>query len=149
MSRNRAAAIVIHDDKLLVMYRKKEQEYFTFPGGGVEVGETNEQAVVREVSEETSLTVEVQKLVYELHYDNGDIHYFFLCKYLSGVPSVRPGTNEYVDNEQGGNIHIPQWLSLSDLSTTTLYPFEVRDRLTRDLQQGLSDAVILSLKAFK
>ena len=39
-SRIRAAGIVLHNDALLVMYRRKySDEYYMFPGGGVEVGE--------------------------------------------------------------------------------------------------------------
>lgn len=142
MPRNRAAAIVIHGNKLLVMYRKNDREYYTFPGGGIENSETNEQATVREIKEETSLDVQVEKLVYELHHNNGDIHYYFLCHYLRGELAVQSGTNEYTDNQLGRDIHNPQWLSLRDVPKTILYPFEVRDRLIIDRTQGFSNRVV-------
>lgn len=142
MPRPRAAAIVIHDNKLLVMYRKNDQEYYTFPGGGIESGETNEEAVIREVKEEASLDVEVEKLVYELHHDNGDIHYYFLCRYLKGEVAVQPGTNEYEDNVLGNDIHQPQWLPFQDISEAVLYPFEVKNRLIIDRMRGFSNQVV-------
>lgn len=142
MPRNRAAAIVIHGNKLLVMYRKNDREYYTFPGGGIENSETNEQATVREIKEETSLDVQVEKLVYELHHNNGDIHYYFLCHYPRGELTVQSGTNEYTDNQLGRDIHNPQWLSLRDVPKTILYPFEVRDRLIIDRTQGFSNRVV-------
>lgn len=142
MPRNRAVAVVLHDNQLLVMYRKNDQEYYTFPGGGIEDGETNEQATIREIKEETSVDIEVGELLYELHHDNGDVHYYFLCKYLGGELAIQPGTNEYIDNEQGQDIHQPQWLLLQDLSKSTLYPLEVRDRLAMDTEKGFSDHTI-------
>jgi 8-oxo-dGTP diphosphatase len=52
----RAAALIIKEDKILLMHRKKEgREYWVFPGGSVEEGETPEEAVIREIMEELSL----------------------------------------------------------------------------------------------
>jgi len=141
MSRNRAVAIVIHDGRLLVMFRKNESEYHTFPGGGIENDETNEQAAMREVYEETSLKVEVDRLIYQLHHKNGDIHYYFLCRYIDGTPAVQPGTNEYEDNQLGIDIHTPQWLPLGGISKVNLYPLEVRNRLVQDVETGFKEDV--------
>lgn len=105
---NRAATIVIHNNELLVMFRKNQEKYYTFPGGGVESGETNEQAVTREIYEETSIRVSVSKLVYELRHSNGDVHYYFLCRYIDGTPRVQPGANEYEDNKLGRDVHLPR-----------------------------------------
>ncbi len=142
MPRHRAAAIVIHNDQLLVIFRKNTQEYFVFPGGGIERSETSEQAIIREIQEETSLEIRVDRQVYELHHDNGDIHYYFLCRYVSSVPAIRAGTNEFRSNQRGDNTFIPRWEPLQKLPTITLYPTEVRDRLLSDLIQGFSDQVV-------
>ncbi len=149
MPRNRAVGVTIHNNQLLVMLRKHDgRQYYTFPGGGVEPGETNEQATRRELYEETSVDITIQRPVYELRHDNGDIHYYFLCRYVSGKPEVQPSTNEYLENQVGKNLHIPQWLPLVDLATATVYPLDVRDRLVRDIAQGFSqDIVQFNLKA--
>jgi 8-oxo-dGTP diphosphatase len=49
-------------DKLVVVYSEKKG-YWTPPGGGVEPGETAEEAVTREVCEETNMRVLKQKLI--------------------------------------------------------------------------------------
>ena len=123
------------------MFRKNQSEYYTFPGGGVEEAETNEEAIIREIYEEASLKIEVNRLIYQLNHDNGDTHYYFLCHYMSGTPELQPGTNEYKDNQLGVDVHIPQWLPLNEVSRVTLYPIEVRDRLAQDLNIGFSDSV--------
>lgn len=140
--RNRAAALVLHDNSLLVMHRKNTHEYYTFPGGGVDAGESNVQAVIREIKEETSLDVVVERQVYELHYDTGDIHYYFLCRSIGGDLRVQPGTDEYTANEHGDNVYTPQWMPIENISSSLLYPLEIRDQLLEDIRQGFSDSIV-------
>jgi 8-oxo-dGTP diphosphatase len=54
------SAAIIRDGKVLIVRRARPPAYgvFTLPGGGVEAGETLHEAVIREVLEETALTVE-------------------------------------------------------------------------------------------
>ena len=54
------SAAIIRDGKVLIVRRARPPAYgvFTLPGGGVEVGETLHEAVVREVLEETALAIE-------------------------------------------------------------------------------------------
>lgn len=55
-----ASAAIVRDGKILVVRRARPPAHglFTLPGGVVETGETLTQAVTREVSEETGLTIE-------------------------------------------------------------------------------------------
>jgi 8-oxo-dGTP diphosphatase len=143
MPRNRAVALVVNNGQLLVMFRKNKREFYTFPGGGIEPDETNGQAAVREIKEEASLDIEVKKLVYEIHYDNGEINYYFLSDYKSGTPQVMSGTDEYQDNLRGSNLYMPQWQPIKDLSSLELYPIELRDKLLHDLNKGFSDQPVV------
>lgn len=54
------SAAIIRDGKVLIVRRARNPalNLYTLPGGAVEVGETLHQAVIREVREETSLTIE-------------------------------------------------------------------------------------------
>ena len=54
------SAAIIRDGKVLIVRRARSPAagLYTLPGGGVEVGETLLDAVVREVREETALVVE-------------------------------------------------------------------------------------------
>ncbi|NLY21393.1 MAG: NUDIX hydrolase [Tissierellia bacterium] len=61
--RYRAAAIIIKDDKVLLATNEKEDYYYSI-GGGVKLGERNEDAVIREVFEETGLEMEIDRLVF-------------------------------------------------------------------------------------
>ena len=61
----------------VLLQRRGDSNKWGFPGGAVEIGETPQQAAVREVKEETGLDVEIEKLlgVYtdlDMIYPNGD-----------------------------------------------------------------------------
>jgi 8-oxo-dGTP pyrophosphatase MutT (NUDIX family) len=55
-NRPSARAIIIKDRKIAMVYSKK-YNYYKFPGGGIEAGESIEDALIREVLEETGLGV--------------------------------------------------------------------------------------------
>lgn len=58
-------AIIIYEGKLVLIKRKNEPHkgMYALPGGFMDIGETIEAAVVREAKEETSLDVEIIKMV--------------------------------------------------------------------------------------
>ena len=58
-------AIIIYEGKVVLIRRMNEPHkgMFALPGGFVDVGETVETAVVREAKEETSLDVDIVKMV--------------------------------------------------------------------------------------
>ena len=59
--RYRAAAIIIEDDCVLFAGNSNEDYYYSV-GGGVHMGETAEEAVLREVYEETGVHYEIDHL---------------------------------------------------------------------------------------
>lgn len=53
--------IIIRDGKVAMVYSRK-YSYYKFPGGGIESGEDHITALVREVREETGLTVDTDSI---------------------------------------------------------------------------------------
>jgi mutator protein MutT len=91
------ACITNSKGQILLQKRSKEEELWGFPGGAVEVGESIEEAVVREVKEETGLDVKVDYLMgvyskYFVTYLNGDnaqtICYLFKCTAFDGELAI-------------------------------------------------------------
>lgn len=59
-----AYAVIVDDDRvLLALWNEADQPRWTLPGGGVEVEESVEDAVVREVREESGYDVELGSLL--------------------------------------------------------------------------------------
>jgi 8-oxo-dGTP diphosphatase len=72
--RPRVCAAIIRDEKILMVlhdHGSNSRSFWTLPGGGVEAGETNEQAVIREVKEEVQLNGKVERLLFEWEYSIG------------------------------------------------------------------------------
>lgn len=91
-------ALIFRQEEVLLVQRGKEPlaGYWSLPGGAVETGERLEDALVREVFEETALTVSVDSLatVFERIIPDVDgvceYHYLlldFYCTVLDGTPS--------------------------------------------------------------
>ena len=59
------SAAIFHDGRVLIVRRARPPAHglYTLPGGGVELGETLEQAIIREVREETGLEIAPLALV--------------------------------------------------------------------------------------
>jgi 8-oxo-dGTP diphosphatase len=84
------AAIIKQNDKYLICQRASDDDcplLWEFPGGKLEVCETLEQCIIREIKEELNLTIKVisvyEKTVY--HIKGKEIQFtFFGCDILSG-----------------------------------------------------------------
>lgn len=127
MKRTRAVAILVKGDEVLLIHRRNSREYYVFPGGGVEGGESIEQAVLRELKEETSITAETIKLL--LHTSNDETeNYVYLCRYVSGEPRLDDNAPEKQKIADGGEYYNPLWIKLSDLKNMPVYPLEARDQ---------------------
>ncbi|MBI2344464.1 NUDIX domain-containing protein [Candidatus Dependentiae bacterium] len=146
---SRAAGIIIHENQLLVIYRKKnDSQYYTFPGGTVEDCESTEACALREIVEETSIHSVIKQLVYqvEVHHAHGaKIEYFYTADYISGTPKLQLSSIE-ASRSSNNNIYRPMWIPLDKLKDIPLYPIEIRNRLIQDLKNGFcTETYFLSL----
>jgi ADP-ribose pyrophosphatase YjhB (NUDIX family) len=110
-----ARAIIIENNNLLVMQRNKQgMIYYTLVGGMVSENETPEQAVMREVQEETGLTVTNYRLVYtEKHPAPYNSQYIYLCEVAPHESiGLTLGSEEEKMNRHGINMHTPYWAPL-------------------------------------
>lgn len=118
------------------------REYYVFPGGGQEDKETTEETAVRELREEASVEVKINKLQYHVQVimdvTNFD-HYFYLCDYISGQPKLSQRSNEAKEMKTSVDFYEPVWFPVSKLSGTLIYLLEIRDWLVEDLRNGFPD----------
>ena len=123
----RVRCIGYHNEKLVMIHRispKRPDGYYIFPGGGVDPGESPEQACVREMLEETSLVVAPMKLLgIQFHHDsNGDhCQMYYYITIISG--EFGPGTGvEYTPEyaQTVGGTHDPVLIAPEDLSALNL-----------------------------
>jgi ADP-ribose pyrophosphatase YjhB (NUDIX family) len=90
-----ASAVVVDQDGGILLHRRTDNELWSIPGGGMEIGETIAETVVREVAEETGLEVEPERLVgiytnprHVTAYDDGEVRQqfsiCFACRIVGG-----------------------------------------------------------------
>lgn len=120
----RVGALLRRDNKVLLIHRfKNGSEYWVLPGGGVEDEETLEEALLREVMEETSLVIESFKLLGEHDGEFGGRHTFFEVVAL-GEPELGGPEKEGMDEN---NVYILEWVDKNTAkSITDFYPKEVQ-----------------------
>lgn len=138
MRRAARAIIIRNNSELLVMHRNKfGTEYDTLPGGNVEMGETIEQALFREVSEETQVVFDEPRLTILEHagVPYGD-QYIFLCQYVSGEPQLHPDSEEEHINKLGKNLYKPDWVSIKDLSSRPFMSEKLKIQILDCVENG-------------
>jgi mutator protein MutT len=113
-------AVVVHDGRVLLIRRGKEplRGRWVVPGGTVELGETLHEALVREVREETGITVSPREVVLvfdRILREHGEVNYHYviidyLCQYVSGTPQAGTDAQEvaFVSPEELGDYDIPE-----------------------------------------
>lgn len=120
--RIRAAAILIHNNSLALMERHRDGlHYFSFPGGGVDDGETPEQAVVRETREELGVDVRVARLVAEVWF-RGDRQFFFLVEQTGGTFGSGAGEEFASGLDPARGSYEPVWMPLERVPVENVLP---------------------------
>ena len=111
------AAIIKYDNKILCTQRdvsKNEEVSFKweFPGGKIEAGETQEEALAREIKEELNIDINIENYFMEVNYS---------------YPSFKLKMHIYLCNTQTDNIELLvhkdyKWLRNDELNTLDWAP---------------------------
>jgi len=134
-----ARAIIIEGTKILVMHRNKHgKEYFTLVGGRINEGETPEQALQREVKEETGLDVTACRLVYgEEHPEPYNHQYIFLCEVAPhGDVAIQDASEEALMNRININTHQPLWVETSSFAGLPFLTIALQTAIVTALKKG-------------
>ncbi|MDN7243047.1 NUDIX domain-containing protein [Planococcus sp. N028] len=125
--RDRSSVILIQEGKVALIKRVFEGDmYYVFPGGGVDPGETPEQAARREAFEELGVEVEVQALVAVVEH-NGT-QFFFSAQLLSGEIGTGRG-EEFTNLKRDRGTYEPMWIDIAQLQQVNVKPREVAEKV--------------------
>ncbi|MCL4269687.1 MAG: NUDIX domain-containing protein [Anaerolineales bacterium] len=133
--RRRAGIILIEHNQLALIERHRAgQHYFIFPGG-VDEGETDEQAAIREAEEELGIRVEILHKAVEIRRSNKRDQVYFLVRQVSGEFGTGTG-EEYQDyNPMYGTYH-PMWMRMDEVLQKNVLPKPLAEFVVRSHQEG-------------
>jgi 8-oxo-dGTP pyrophosphatase MutT (NUDIX family) len=117
----RTRVIVLYRGEMLVVTKWLSNGLYHLPGGGILPDESSAKGAVRELYEETGITLhedEVELLVSETYQHAG---FRFMCHYYVFRASSRP-----IVNRRWMEIIDSNWLSRQDLSSDTCSPEVIR-----------------------
>ncbi len=122
MAKLRAEAMILNENhsKVLVQCDLRET-FYRFPGGSIEFGETEKEAIIRELMEEYNLKIDVQELAvvneHIFEWNNEIGHH---CTFIHWGTVEEIITNEIRHKEHEDIILI--WKSLDELKEKSTYP---------------------------
>ena len=128
----RVGAIIIHDEKILLM-RNPEAPYLYSVGGRVNYNETTQEAAIREVREETGLTLEVDRPVFfhEQFFDEEvtgehfhEVAVYYLMKDIDDLSSL-----DCVSVTERGVSEELVWIPLDELEQHNIVPVSIAKEL--------------------
>jgi len=142
--RIRAGVVLIKDDKVALIERHRAGlHYFIFPGGGVNAGESPEQAAIREAMEELGIEVVIKQKVAEVQVGRKSRQVYFLVDQIGGEFGTGSG-EEYTDSDPQDpdeGVYIPIWMPIDELSLhVNIHPAYVAELVIRSVQEGWAEA---------
>ena len=141
--RIRAGIVLIQNNKVALIERHRAGlDYFVFPGGGVDEGESPEQAAVREAMEELGIEVAIKQKVAEVQLGQKSKQVYFLVEQTGGEFGTGAG-EEFTTSDQGNSdegVYIPVWMPIAQLPRhENIYPVDVANLVVRAFKEGWLD----------
>jgi 8-oxo-dGTP pyrophosphatase MutT (NUDIX family) len=136
--------VLIQDGKVALIERHRAGlDYFVFPGGGIDEGETPEQAAVREAMEELGIEVAIKQKVAEIQVGPKSRQVYFLVEQKGGEFGSGAG-EEYTEADPDSpeeGIYIPIWMPIDQLLLhQNIYPVDVARLVVKSVKDGWLEA---------
>lgn len=145
--RTRAGIILIEHNKVALIERHRAGlDYSVFPGGGVDEGESPEQAAIREAMEALGVQVGIKQKIAEIHFGRTSKHVYFLVERVDGEFGTGSG-EEFTDadpNDPQEGVYIPIWMLLEELPQhKNIYPAELAKLVVKSTRERWSKEPVI------
>ncbi len=124
--------IIKNDDGIILIHRIKKnsdveiRDYYVVPGGKMELNESEEETVKREVFEELGIHVRVGTRLLEIYNDFDDsIQIFYKCEYVNGILGTGTGP-EFTNHDEYYGEYIIESIKYENLEKINLVSEEIK-----------------------
>ena len=150
--RIRAGAVLIENDKVALIERiRGGNHYYVFPGGGVDEGETIEEAAIREMEEETVTHSPVSSAIREIYFGLST-QYYFLAERVGGKYGTGTG-EEFTDadpDDPTEGIYLPIWMPMEELAEhEKVYPADIKELVLQSRRVGWPEEPVVIVDPIK
>lgn len=115
-------AVIPYNDGFIVIHRiRTDREYYVFPGGKIEEGESVDECVEREVMEEIGIKSIFKKVLYEVIWKDKKQYYAYV-EYVKGKIGTGEGPEFTSEEYKNSGKYIPEVKTLDELSGLNLLP---------------------------
>lgn len=121
----RVAGVIIHNNKVLA-HKNINKDHYCIPGGRVEIGESSEKAIKREIKEELGKDIQIIKYIstIENFFEINGIKYheiYFLYK-IDFVNEEDRKIEYTMKNKEGKEYLQYEWLDLDEIEKYNILP---------------------------
>lgn len=112
------AAVIHNEGKIFATQRGygEFKDWWEFPGGKIEKGETSEEAIIREIREELETDIKVEEYLNTVEYDYPQFHLVMEC-FICGIERGELNLKEH---------EAAKWLSYEEVDAVKWLPADIR-----------------------
>ena len=113
------AAVIVKDNEVFCCKRGPGRDlegYYEFPGGKIEINETKEEALIREIKEELNIDISIDSYITTIEYDYPSFYlimHVYRCIIINGDISL----NEHTDSI---------WCNINELKNINFAPADLK-----------------------
>ena len=128
----RGAVVLVEEGRVALIRRERKggSPYYLFPGGGIQEGESAEEAAMREAHEELGIRVHLNGLAAVVLFNGRTQHYYWATR-ISGVFGTGDGAEMTASAASSTGSYTPAWLALHELPDHDVRPRALADLVGR------------------
>lgn len=131
----RVNGIVTHNNDVLLV-KMQNNSFYCLPGGHVKIGEDSQNAVIREIKEETGYDTQISELVSLtenfFNRKNGtrihELGFYYLLNLEQNEKIIETKYETVEDNEDNVKLQL-EWIPISELDKIEFRPYELKQKI--------------------
>ena len=128
----RAGGVIIHSNKVLT-HKDVNKDHYCLPGGRIEIGESSEQTIKREIQEELGKRIEIQDYIATIEnffeMENKNYHELYFLYKIEFIDEKDKRIDHTMHNVEGKDYLKYEWLDLDKIDQYNILPACLKDIL--------------------